>query len=288
MLPHHLPRPSSLAEGNLYEYPHHLREQVISAPPSHGIYKFHGRANAYPLYIGKSVNLRSRLLTHLRNRNETRLLSQTVNISYIQTAGEISSLLLEARLIKAQKPLFNRRLRKLREVFSYIRESDRLIVSPSTKNQYGRSSEIYGLFKNKTIAIEKLRNIADAHKLCLNVLGIDKGQPNHPCFRYSINKCAGACCGAESIQAHNNRLISALNAYKIALWPYKQRIAIVEKHGDLKEFHVLDHWIYQGSYQSLDDVNKEPRIQNASFDADMYKILVKPIITNSATIIQLE
>jgi excinuclease Cho len=40
-----------------------------------------------PLYIGKSVNLRSRVLSHLRNGDEASLLRQTRRISHICTIG---------------------------------------------------------------------------------------------------------------------------------------------------------------------------------------------------------
>jgi excinuclease Cho len=65
-------------------------------PSGPGVYIFHGQEGALPLYIGKSVNLRSRVLSHLRNPDEANLLRQTRRISHIRTAGEIGALLLEA------------------------------------------------------------------------------------------------------------------------------------------------------------------------------------------------
>ncbi|MCB5392478.1 hypothetical protein LIP47_17190, partial [Eggerthella lenta] len=68
-----------------------------------------------PLYIGKSINIRSRVLSHLRTQDEAAMLRQSRRISWICTAGEIGALLLEARLIKEQQPLFNKRLRRNRQ-----------------------------------------------------------------------------------------------------------------------------------------------------------------------------
>ena len=45
-----------------YEYPQHLREAIEDAPTGAGVYVFHGQAGDLPLYIGKSINIRARLL----------------------------------------------------------------------------------------------------------------------------------------------------------------------------------------------------------------------------------
>lgn len=53
-------------------------------------------------YIGKSVNICSRALAHLRTANEAAMLRQTKRINWIYTVGEIGALLLEVRLIEEQ------------------------------------------------------------------------------------------------------------------------------------------------------------------------------------------
>ena len=83
-------------------------------PSALGVYIFHGAEGDLPLYVGKSVNLRSRLLVLLRTADEARLLRQALRISHVRAAGEIGALLLEARLVKEMYPLFNQRLRRSR------------------------------------------------------------------------------------------------------------------------------------------------------------------------------
>ncbi|USW93229.1 hypothetical protein NHF39_16900 [Pseudomonas proteolytica] len=97
-----------------FEYPAHLRAQAEAAPRAPGVYFFYAQGESMPLYIGKSVDLRSRLLAHLRNPEEARMLRQAQRIEYQQTAGEIGALLLESRLIKEMQPLKNKRLRRQR------------------------------------------------------------------------------------------------------------------------------------------------------------------------------
>ncbi|SQI36926.1 Excinuclease cho [Serratia plymuthica] len=94
-------------ELDIYQYPEHLRTSLEVLPKSPGVYLFHGLSDSMPLYIGKSVNIRSRVMAHFRTQDEARLLRQTQRISFHETAGELGALLLEAQLIKQQQPLFN-------------------------------------------------------------------------------------------------------------------------------------------------------------------------------------
>lgn len=80
----------------IYEYPEHLRPWLEALPKQPGVYFFHGDSDAMPLYIGKSVNIRSRVLSHLRTPDEAAMLRQSRRITWIQTAGELGALLLEA------------------------------------------------------------------------------------------------------------------------------------------------------------------------------------------------
>lgn len=70
------------------EYPQHLRDAMDHLPQAPGVYIFEGESGGLPLYIGKSVNLRHRLLSHLRNEDEARMLRQSVRIDHIRTCGE--------------------------------------------------------------------------------------------------------------------------------------------------------------------------------------------------------
>ena len=99
----------------IYEYPEHLRPWLEALPRQPGVYLFHGESDTLPLYIGKSVNIRSRVLSHLRTPDEAAMLRQSRRITWQRTAGELGALLLEAQLIKEQQPLFNKRLRQNRQ-----------------------------------------------------------------------------------------------------------------------------------------------------------------------------
>lgn len=157
-----------------FVYPHNLREEAGDVPAKPGVYFFYGESDSMPLYIGKSVNLRARLLSHFRNTDEAKLLRQTRYIRYQQTAGEIGALLLEAQLIKQLKPLFNKRLRKTRLLHTLKLTDQGVSIISLSGQEMDTADDIYGLFKNRYTALGALKEIADQHALCYGLLGIEK------------------------------------------------------------------------------------------------------------------
>jgi excinuclease Cho len=129
----------------IYEYPEHLRPWLEALPKQPGVYFFHGESDAMPLYIGKSVNIRSRVLSHLRTPEEAAMLRQSRRISWTQTAGELGALLLEARLIKEQQPLFNKRLRRNRQLCSLHISEGKPQVVYARDVDFSQTPNLYGL-----------------------------------------------------------------------------------------------------------------------------------------------
>lgn len=157
-----------------YVYPDALRQSIEHLPSVPGVYFFYGESDTLPLYIGKSVNIRSRVLAHLRNPAEAALLSQSRKVTFRQTTGELGALLLEAHLIKRLTPLFNKRLRKLRQLYTLRLTEQTISIVGLRETEIGRTPNIYGLYKNSHLAKEALKRIADEHRLCYSLLGLEK------------------------------------------------------------------------------------------------------------------
>ena len=282
----HRRRHPEFDEARVYEYPSHLREAIERMPCAPGVYIFHGAEGDLPLYIGKSVNLRSRLLAHLRNPDEARLLRQTLRISHVRTAGEIGALLLEARLIKQQHPLLNQKLRRNRQLCALQLSDGRPEVVHARDMDFASTPGLYGLYSSRTAALQALHGLADVHALCLGALGLEKLPPGRACFRAMLQRCQGVCCGRETPAEHAQRLLAALESLQIATWPYPGPIALQERCDDLQQLHVVHHWCYLGSATSLPQARKLAKVA-ADFDADGYKILCRPILTWQLPIVQL-
>ena len=255
----------------------HLRDAVDGLPRAPGVYTFHGPGDGLPLYIGKSVDIRARVLSHLRNPDEATMLRQARRVSYERTAGEIGALLLESRLIKAQQPLYNQRLRRRRRLYAWRVADGRLELVDSTRRDFAHAPSLYGLSGGRRQAEQRLREIADTHRLCLALLGLERPVAGRRCFRAQIGRCAGACGGAEPRQAHDARLLEALQAQRIVAWPHAGAVALVERHGALRDLHVVRNWCHLGTVRTLAAARALDTV-DAGFDADSYRILCGPIV----------
>ena len=279
-------RRTEFDEARVYEYPGHLREAIESLPTQPGVYVFHGEDGDLPLYIGKSINLRHRVMSHLRTVEEARMLRQTRRISFIQTVGEIGALLLEASMIKTQHPLFNQKLRRSRQLCSLRLVGKQPEVVYSKDVNFATEPGLFGLFGSSRSALEGLRSLADQHKLCYGALGLEKHKAGRACFRAMIDQCAGVCHAQESEESHSSRLLSSQEGLRIACWPYPGAIALVERSASDNQLHVIHNWTYLGSVSEAAQA-KALTTQAPGFDADGYKILCKPILGGSAEIVLL-
>jgi excinuclease Cho len=272
--------------GKAYEYPLDLRAIADTLPQAPGVYIFHGDNDDLPLYIGKSVNLRSRVLAHLRDATEARMLRQTRRISHLRTTGEIGALLLEARLIKQHQPLMNQKLRRTWQLCSLGLRAGVPVVLYSKDVDFAAEAQLYGLFSSRHAALEWLRALADTRRLCFGALGLERLPRGRSCFRAMVGRCAGVCRGDESRTDHDRRLSESLESLRLACWPFAGSIGLVERDGTDYQIHVVRNWCYLGSAADLDGARRLDTLA-AGFDADGYKILCEPILRGQVEIIML-
>lgn len=276
----------SFEAAAIYEYPEHLRQWLEAMPKHPGVYIFHGDSEAMPLYIGKSVNIRSRVMSHFRTPDEASMLRQSRRVSWICTAGEIGALLLEARLIKEQQPLFNKRLRRNRQLCSLRVQEGKPQVVYAREVDFSSSPHLFGLFANRRTALQALQSIADEEKLCYGLLGLEPLSRGRPCFRSALKRCAGACCGKESVEEHNSRFLAAMARMQLVCWPWQGPIGLKESFGEMTQYHIIHNWLWLGSVNTPGEAAALLRTP-AGFDHDGYKILCKPLLSGEHEIVEL-
>jgi len=262
--------------------PPHLPADALDAiPESPGIYRFYG-LNPMPLYVGKSINLRERVASHFssdyRSANDLRLSSELVRIEFEETAGELGALLRESQLVKSLFPAYNQRLRRRTDLIAlgvmaepsppdYLRAD---VIEP--RDLHG----LYGPFGSRRAARETLRDLAAQAALCWRLLGLERR--TGPCFARQIKKCAGACIGAETLEAHHERFRQALAPYALRRWPYDGIISVHETSltGERTDVHLFRDWCWLGTADDASSLHTlldaPPR---AAFDLDIYRILCK-------------
>ena len=267
--------------ADTFEYPHHIdRASLDALPAKPGIYIFRGEQDR-PLYIGKSVNIRTRVLSHLRAPEEARMLRQSRYIEFRRTAGDIGALLQESRLIKELQPLYNKKLRCTREMCTLrLFPGEKAVpeIIYAREHDFACTENLYGLFATRKAALEKLREIVDAEKLCPVATGLETATRGRACFARQISRCLGACTGEESAQSHHVRLRKALEEMRITIWPYQGPMGIGEECDGWAQIHVVDRWFYLGSIDNEKNTGQLVRSAKPAFDVDTYKILAKPML----------
>lgn len=272
-------------QSEISSRPHQIDPASLEAlPRTSGVYIFKGEGTL-PIYIGKSVDIRSRVLAHLRAEDEAEMIAQSRRVEFIETAGEIGALLLEARLIKQQSPLFNIRLRRLRNLCSIRLEETAGGVTPEVVTgkdvAVGETDGLYGLFSSVHSAQSKLRELADQHRLCLGLLGLEKIS-QRGCFGLQVKSCLGACVGREDRQEHDQRLFAALLDLKVEAWPFAGAVDLIEQNEDWVQRHRIQGWRHTGTWCSRTE--QFSALDQQGFDLDTYKILVKPIMLGTARV----
>jgi DNA polymerase-3 subunit epsilon len=256
------------------------RSLIDDLPDAPGVYLFYGE-NDLPLYIGKSINIRQRVLAHFSadhsHGKELSLSQQLRRIDWIETAGELGALLTEAKLIKALQPIHNRRLRRHNALCAWQLQQQgehlRPVLTWADDLDFGAQDNLHGLYHSQRDAQKALRGIADQNQLCLSVLGLEKTAKGRPCFAHQLKKCKGACTGQEKPLDHAARLMVAMSKLKLAAWRYPGAVGLQE--GD--EIHVLDHWCYLGTAKNEEEVRGLLNSSRPAFDRDTYLILSKAL-----------
>jgi len=283
--------------------------EIEKLPSAAGVYYFYDSSDLL-LYVGKSVNIRNRVMSHFssdyRHPKDLQISAKITHIDFELTPTDFGAQLRESQQIKKLSPIYNRRLRKVRKLFQYCSERDsqgyqRISIQAITASSVSDSH--FGLFRSPRQASLKLEQLADEFLLCHRLLGLEgmrTGDRGKPCFRSQLKKCLGACHGLESATSYNQRLNHALERYQMHAWPYPCAILVEERNSadpDLAAFHIIDRWqyiaqldlaedIYEHGYHLLEDrsltmpTDHIPINADKNFDLDTYFILIRFLLNS--------
>jgi DNA polymerase III subunit epsilon len=188
-------------------------EVIKKLPEAPGVYYFHNENNDI-IYIGKSVSIKSRVMSHLSNndhKREIEMRERTASVTYELTGSDLVASLLESAEIKKHKPLFNRSLR--RSMFQYG------LFSYTAKDGYIHFSieQIKGdrlpltSYGSRKEGVSHLQRLLDEFNLCQKLCGLYTSSGG--CFDHHMGICRGACVGDESPAEYNDRVIDAISKY---------------------------------------------------------------------------
>jgi DNA polymerase III subunit epsilon len=255
--------------------PPNLSPDIISnITNSPGVYIFEDN-DGKPLYVGKSIHLRQRVLSHFssdtESNKEMRMSLNVHNIKTIETPNELDALLLESKLVKEMLPLYNRKLRRARKYVALLKKVNRDGYISISIDDIDLADcdpkDLYGIYETRGKAKVALLSHQQTFSICPKFLGLEKGKG--PCFAYHLGKCSGACTGKEDATKHNLRLELALERSKIEAWPYDEPVC-VEHKGQEGNGIVVDQWKVIGHLEDNNIINDSAF---GMFDLDNYRIL---------------
>jgi DNA polymerase III subunit epsilon len=253
--------------GEAFLPPHISKEKYEGLPQVPGVYYFHDR-NQNVIYVGKANNIQSRFRGHFTGKSKSELKSEIHDVSYTTTGSEFLSLLLEALEIKRLWPKYNRAQKRQSLLWGIYEYEDgngyrRLQVAKVSK-----TLKPLRTFFSHAEAWSDLQQGVREFDLCPKLSGIQKTPQE--CYDVKVEKCKGACKGAEAPDVYNGRVEAWQQQSKALLGQVlikslgrnaREEAAILFENGILKAYGFIE---------------KEEQIENGEI-LD-YLTSVKPVV----------
>lgn len=163
------------------------RSLIEKLPKNTGVYLF--KKGHRVLYVGKSVNLRNRVFSHLENSHfnekEALLIKEVDKIDYFLVDSEFKAIVFEANLIKKYRPKYNVRWRDDKN-FLYIKITvkEKYPKVLLARKEDDHKSKYLGPFSSKNETEFILREARKIAPFCS-----EKKISRRPCFYSKIGLC---------------------------------------------------------------------------------------------------
>jgi excinuclease ABC subunit C len=177
-----------------------LQEILDTLPTKPGVYLMKD-VNGVVMYLGKAINLRSRVRSYFHasaeeNLKILHLVAHIDDIDFIVTASELEALILESNLIKRYKPKYNVRLKDDKR-YPYIKVSwqedfPKVLIVRRMEQDGGR---YFGPFTASWAVQQTLQTLRRVFPYLTCNRHIT-GQDERACLYYDIGLCLAPCIGA--------------------------------------------------------------------------------------------
>jgi len=256
------------------DYVSGLSPKVIQKLPAKtGVYYLYD-AEGMLIYVGKSTNIKSRIMQHLNNYDTEKgvhMMEEIAWVDYVLTGSELISLLLESHEIKKNRPKFNRASRRNSYTYGlYESMNDSGYRELRVKLQKGEDIPLC-TYSTATEGRRHLEYLNEEFDLCQCLCGLYKSDKG--CFHVSVGQCEGANLGKESPEEYNSRVDKVLEHFA---YP-KPNFFILGEGRDEKEQSVV--LIEEGRYRGFGYVPVNQPIELI----DQLRLFVTPYEDNRHT-----
>ncbi len=246
---------------------------IIEALPSDtGVYYIHNIEGDI-IYIGKSKNIRKRIIQHFTGTNsKSKKIQKLVStVTYEKTGSELAALLKESAEIKKNTPIFNRALRRRIFTHALYRFTDKngyinLHIDKSDQKEIPITT-----FSTRASGKHFMFKVVDEYNLCQKLTGLEPTKTS--CFKYGVKECQGACINEESVNDYNKRVHSLIEKYSYD----KKDMLIIDKGRSIEEKSVF--LIENGIFKGMGFFDLNHQINNRA----ILKSLITPMENNRDT-----
>ncbi len=199
-----------------------LSAKLSAIPRNPGVYQFYDAAGKI-LYIGKAVNLKSRVTSYF-NKNgghsgKTRMMiNKVADIRFIVVDNEYDALLLENNLIKKHQPRYNVMLKDDKTYPWICIKNERFPRVFATRQLKKDGSQYFGPFASAKAMHTVLDIIKQLYPLrtCSYQLTEKNVEARRyrVCLEYHIGNCLGPCEGLQSEPHYNNNINEIVDILK--------------------------------------------------------------------------
>lgn len=181
-----------------------IETAVSRSPTGPGCYLWKNKSGEI-LYVGKAINLRSRLRNYLNPDDiKTRvMMSNAASLEWITTTTGQEALILEANLVKKHSPRFNVRLKDdKRYPYLCVSTSEpypRVFITRNVRNDGNRYFGPYSDVRATRNTLALIHKIFPVRKTPLK---LPLKKPQRPCMNFYIKRCLGPCQGNISVEEY--------------------------------------------------------------------------------------
>ncbi len=174
-------------------------------PSAIGVYYIYDR-NDVLIYVGKSIDIRNRLLQHFRSTDfkERKIQGAAYRVGFELTGHELLALLYESDLIKKHQPFYNRAQRRTYYGFGLYLETNPSGYHVLQVEALDSEREELMTFSSHQEGKEQLFKIVETYQLCQKINRLQT-YTRH-CFQYMLKTCKGACIAQELPEDYNRRV----------------------------------------------------------------------------------
>ena len=242
--------------------PKNLSQQTLDdLPEAVGVYYFLD-ARGQVLYVGKSTNIRKRVLSHFSAAHQSRRTMEMVDLihdlHYEVTGSELIALLHENEEIKRLLPPYNRAQRRRSFKIGVYRAPTEAGYQRLYLDKYEEDLLPLAGFSGRSQAEAALTRWGRHFGLCPKLYGAEQGPGR--CFHHQLHICQGACVGEEDPEPYNERVAQAITALSYGRDKLDSFLIVGGgRHEEEKSVVWVEKGAYRGhTFLDLDSLTQAP------------------------------